>query len=136
MLLSPAASTVMAWPFLKSQLCTKLQQARAQLNQANLDLAEKMAHETEKMGVVSRWVFFNIFVLVAVALDLGVFNRRPHKISMREAAISSVAFIAFAGIFGAGVLWFQGRQPAMEFFTGYLIEKALSIDKGLFLRTN
>ena len=39
------------------------------------------------MGTLSRWVFFNIFVLVAVALDLGVFHRRPHKIGLRESAI-------------------------------------------------
>lgn len=84
------------------------------------------------MAVLSRWIFFNIFVLVAVALDLGVFNRRPHKISMREAAVSSVVFVTLAGMFGVGVFWSLGRQPALEFFTGYLIEKALSIDN-LFL---
>jgi tellurite resistance protein TerC len=84
------------------------------------------------MGHLSRWIFFNIFVLAAVALDLGVFNRRPHKISIREAGIWSAVWIVLSGLFGGGVLWFLGRQPALEFFTGYLIEKALSIDN-LFL---
>jgi tellurite resistance protein TerC len=84
------------------------------------------------MGTLSRWIFFNIFVLIAVALDLGLFHRRPHKIGLREAAIWSGAWIALSIIFGVGVFWFMGRQPALEFFTGYLIEKALSIDN-LFL---
>jgi tellurite resistance protein TerC len=82
--------------------------------------------------MLSRWIIFNIFVLAAVALDLGVFNRRPHKIKMREAAIWSGVWIVLSGLFGIGVLWFLGRQSALEFFTGYLIEKALSIDN-LFL---
>jgi tellurite resistance protein TerC len=81
---------------------------------------------------VSRWIIFNIFVLIAVALDLGVFHRRPHKIRVREAALWSGLWVGLSLAFGAGVFWFLGRQPALEFFTGYLIEKALSIDN-LFL---
>ena len=84
------------------------------------------------MGTLSRWVFFNIFVLVAITLDLGVFHRRPHKIGLRESAIWSGVWLLLSLLFGVGVLWFLGRQPALEFFTGYLIEKALSIDN-LFL---
>ncbi|MDP9337663.1 MAG: TerC family protein [Acidobacteriota bacterium] len=84
------------------------------------------------MGTLSRWIFFNIFVLVAVALDLGVFHRRPHKIGLREAAAWSALWVALSALFGVGVYWYLGRQPALEFFTGYLIEKALSIDN-LFL---
>jgi tellurite resistance protein TerC len=84
------------------------------------------------MSTLSRWVFFNIFVLAAIGLDLGVFHRRPHKIKVREAAIWSAIWVSLALIFGVGVLWFLGHQPALEFFTGYLIEKALSIDN-LFL---
>ena len=84
------------------------------------------------MGTLSRWILFNIFVLIAVALDLGAFHRRPHKIGLREAAIWSAAWVGLSILFGIGVFWFLGRQPALEFFTGYLIEKALSIDN-LFL---
>jgi tellurite resistance protein TerC len=80
----------------------------------------------------SRWIIFNIFVLIALALDLGVFHRNPHKIRVREAALWSGLWILLSIIFGVGVFWFLGRQPALEFFTGYLIEKALSIDN-LFL---
>ena len=84
------------------------------------------------MGTLSRWIFFNIFVVMAVALDLGVFHRRPHKIGLREAALWSGLWVGLSVLFGVGVFWFLGRQPALEFFTGYLIEKALSIDN-LFL---
>src|ERR1700692_3693172 len=84
------------------------------------------------MGTLSLWIVFNIFALVAVALDLGVFHRRPHRIRRREAAIWSAGWVALSIFFGVGVFWFLGRQPALEFFTGYLIEKALSIDN-LFL---
>src|ERR1700686_961879 len=84
------------------------------------------------MGTLSGWTIFNIFWLVAGALDLGVFHRKPHRIRLREAAIWSAGWIALSLLFGAGIFWFLGRQPALEFFTGYLIEKALSIDN-LFL---
>jgi tellurite resistance protein TerC len=84
------------------------------------------------MGTFPRWLLFNFFVLAAVALDLRVFHRRPHKIGLREAAFWSAAWISLSGMFGLGVLWYLGRQPALEYFTGYLIEKALSIDN-LFL---
>jgi tellurite resistance protein TerC len=84
------------------------------------------------MGTPFLWVTFNVFVLGAIALDLGVFSRRLHKIGLREAAFSSLLWIALSVLFGAGLLYYSGRTPALEFFTGYLIEKALSIDN-LFL---
>ena len=84
------------------------------------------------MGTPLQWILFNLFVLAAIALDLRVFHRQPHKIGLREAAISSFCWIAISVIFGVGVLHFRGGQPALEFFTGYLIEKALSVDN-LFL---
>jgi tellurite resistance protein TerC len=84
------------------------------------------------MGTPFRWIAFNLFIFAALALDLGVFHRRPHKITIREAALSSFGWIAVSISFGLGVLYFRGPQPSLEFFTGYLIEKALSIDN-LFL---
>ncbi|HTT32192.1 MAG TPA: TerC family protein [Methylomirabilota bacterium] len=84
------------------------------------------------MGTPLNWIVFNLLVLIAIALDLRVFHRQPHKIGLREAAISSFCWIAISVIFGLGVLHFRGEQPALEFFTGYLIEKALSVDN-LFL---
>jgi tellurite resistance protein TerC len=84
------------------------------------------------MGTPLLWIAFNAFVLIAVALDLGVFNRRLHKVELREALWSTLAWIALSVLFGAGVWHFSGPQRGVEFFTGYLIEKALSVDN-LFL---
>lgn len=84
------------------------------------------------MGTPLHWLFFNVFVVAAITLDLKVFHRRPHKINLREAGLWSVAWIGLAILFGLGVMHYSGRQPALEFFTGYLIEKALSVDN-LFL---
>lgn len=74
------------------------------------------------------WTAFNLFVVIAVALDLGVFHRKAHKITIRGALLWSLAWIALAVTFGLLILHFRGRQPALEFFTGYVVEKALSVD--------
>lgn len=84
------------------------------------------------MGTPIHWIVFNLFILVAIALDLRVFHRHPHRVGLREAAIASFCWIGISGLFGLGVFHFRGAQPALEFFTGYLIEKALSVDN-LFL---
>src|SRR6266849_5229111 len=84
------------------------------------------------MGTPLHWVVFNVFILVAIVLDLRVFHRHPHKVGLREAGIFSFCWIGISVLFGLGVLYFRGEQPALEFFTGYLIEKALSVDN-LFL---
>jgi len=74
------------------------------------------------------WVEFNLFVLFAVGLDLAVFHRRPHEIRLREAFAWSAVWIVLALGFGTLILHFYGPQPALEYYTGYLIEKALSVD--------
>jgi tellurite resistance protein TerC len=84
------------------------------------------------MGTPLHWIAFHLFILAAIALDLRVFHRQPHKIGIREAAVASFAWIAVSILFGFAVLRFYGEQLALEFFTGYLIEKALSVDN-LFL---
>lgn len=84
------------------------------------------------MGTPFRWVAFNAFILLAVALDLFVFHRKPHKSSLSEAALWSAVWIAISILFGVGVHFVFGAPAALEYFTGYLIEKALSVDN-LFL---
>ncbi len=74
------------------------------------------------------WLGFNLFVLAMLALDLGVFHRKAHEVSLREAAIWSAVWIALALLFNAGIYHLRGAVPAVEFFTGYLIEKSLSVD--------
>jgi tellurite resistance protein TerC len=84
------------------------------------------------MGTPLRWIAFNIFILIAIVLDLRVFHRKAHKIGVREAAIASCGWIGISVLFGLAVLHYYGEQPALEYFTGYLVEKALSVDN-LFL---
>jgi tellurite resistance protein TerC len=74
------------------------------------------------------WIGFNGFVLAMLALDLGVFHRKAHTISLKEALIWSVVWITLAMLFNAGLYFLQGPDPALQFFTGYLIEKSLSVD--------
>jgi tellurite resistance protein TerC len=74
------------------------------------------------------WILFNAFVLLMLALDLGVFNRKAHEISVKEALIWTFVWIFLALIFNAIIFYWRGREQALEFFTGYLVEKALSID--------
>ena len=74
------------------------------------------------------WVGFNGFVLLMLALDLGVFHRKAHEVRIREAAIWSAVWVAVALLFTAGIWWFAGRQAGLEFLTGYLVEKSLAID--------
>ncbi len=80
------------------------------------------------LGSWPLWVGFLAFVSAMLVLDLGVFHRRPHALSIREAAVWSTVWIALAGVFAAGVFVLYGPQRGLEFTTGYLIEKALSVD--------
>lgn len=74
------------------------------------------------------WIGFVSFVLLMLSLDLGLFNRRPHEITYKEATIWSVVWIALAMMFAGIVFWNQGTQSGLEFLTGYLIELSLSVD--------
>ncbi len=74
------------------------------------------------------WILFNAFVLLMLALDLGVFHRKTHEISLREALTWTFIWVFLALVFNAIIFYWRGRQQALEFFTGYLVEKALSID--------
>jgi tellurite resistance protein TerC len=74
------------------------------------------------------WVGFNVFVLAMLALDLGVFHRKAHVVSLKESLTWTFVWIGLALVFNAGVWHYYGSQKALEFFTGYLIEKSLSVD--------
>jgi tellurite resistance protein TerC len=79
-------------------------------------------------GSIWKWVIFNAFVLAMLALDLGVFHRKKHLIRLKEALAWSAMWIALALSYNVGVYFWLGHVKAMEFLTGYLIEKALSVD--------
>ncbi|HEX2224523.1 MAG TPA: hypothetical protein VHN15_09985, partial [Thermoanaerobaculia bacterium] len=74
------------------------------------------------------WAGFNLFILAMLALDLGVFHRKSHEVSVREATVWSAVWIGLALLFNAGLWYFRGGEPALQFLTGYLIEKSLSVD--------
>jgi tellurite resistance protein TerC len=74
------------------------------------------------------WIGFNAFVLAMLAVDLFVFHKEAHEVRAAEAAGWSVLWIALAVLFGAGVYRFKGPEAGLEYFAGYLIEKALSVD--------
>jgi tellurite resistance protein TerC len=74
------------------------------------------------------WILFNLFVLLMLALDLGVFHRRAHAVKFREALAWSVMWIALASVFAVLVFFWRGHTPALEFVTGYVIELSLSVD--------
>jgi tellurite resistance protein TerC len=74
------------------------------------------------------WAGFLLFVLLMLALDLGVFHRHSHEVKIREALIWSAVWISLALLFNVGVYFFMGKEKAIEFLTGYVIEKSLSVD--------
>ncbi|MDO9693929.1 MAG: TerC family protein [Candidatus Latescibacteria bacterium] len=80
------------------------------------------------VGSPALWAGFIGFVLVMLAVDLGVFNRRAHEIRMREALVWSVVWITLSLLFGVWIWHHFGAVRGLEFFTGYLLEKALSVD--------
>jgi len=73
-------------------------------------------------------ILFTLFIFLLLILDLKVFHRHPHAIKVRE-ALFLTAFWVFLGLaFGAGVYWRMGHDAALNYVTGYLLEKALSVD--------
>lgn len=90
------------------------------------------------MDTLWLWGGFNLFVLGMLALDLGVFHRHAHAVTVKEATVWSMVWIALAMLFNAGIFLFWDKivpdstytsgEAALAFFTGYLIEKSLSVD--------
>ncbi len=79
-------------------------------------------------NTVPLWIGFGLFVVTMMVLDLGVFHRKAHAISLREAAIWTGVWILLALAFNVAVYIWRGHQSALEFFTGYIIEWSLSMD--------
>lgn len=74
------------------------------------------------------WIAFNGFVLIMLALDLGVFHRKAHEVALREALMWTGIWLGTAMAFLVGVYFYGGTEPGLEFLTGYLIELSLSVD--------
>lgn len=74
------------------------------------------------------WISFNVFILCMLVLDLGVFHRKSKEIGVKEALTWTVIWVFLAFLFNVFVYFQLGEEKAYEFFTGYLIEKSLSVD--------
>jgi len=89
-------------------------------------------------GSIWLWIGFNLFVLGLLALDLGVFHQKAHKVSIKEATVWSIVWITLSMLFNLAIYFFWDKvapasdysnsQAALAFFTGYLLEKSLSVD--------
>ena len=77
---------------------------------------------------LSLWVGFNILILILIAIDLGILHKKSHVISVKEALIWSMGWILISLTFNVLVYFWLGYDSALEFLTGYLIEKSLSVD--------
>jgi tellurite resistance protein TerC len=84
--------------------------------------------DAPSVGTPTLWIGYTVFILIALVVDLGVFHRGARTITMKEAALSSAIWVALALVFNAGIYNYIGPQKGLEFFTGYLIELALSVD--------
>jgi tellurite resistance protein TerC len=82
----------------------------------------------ETIGSPLLWAGFIAFVLGMLAVDLGIFHRKAHEVSLKEAGVWTAVWVALALVFNAGVYFWFGPDRALEFTTGYLIEKALAVD--------
>ncbi len=80
------------------------------------------------VGTPLFWTLFLTVVSILLSLDLGIFHRKAHEVRPREAMLWSLVWVALSCAFGTWVYFHAGSQKSLEFFTGYLIEYALSVD--------
>lgn len=74
------------------------------------------------------WIAFNLFVMGMLAIDLGVFHRNTHSVSVKEASGWTIVWVSLALAFAVGVYFLRGAEKSLEFLAGYLIEYSLSVD--------
>ena len=84
--------------------------------------------EAHSIGSPALWGGFIVFVLAMLALDLGVFHRKTHEVKFKEALTWTGVWISLALLFNLGIWWKFGGESALNFLSGYLIEKSLSVD--------
>jgi tellurite resistance protein TerC len=82
----------------------------------------------EEQEMLWLWIGFHLVVLALLALDLGVFNRQAHVISLREAAVWSAVWVSLSLLFNLFIFLWLGKEAGLNFLAGYLIEKSLSVD--------
>ncbi len=80
------------------------------------------------MAAFLGWIIFSLVVVFMLVLDLGVFHRREHEVKMKEAIFWSIVWTVIALLFNAGVYFLKGKELAMQFLAGYILERTLSFD--------
>ena len=80
------------------------------------------------MSITLQWVIFHVFLFSALWFDLAVIHKHPERITTRKALSWAGVWISLALLFGVGVYFVDGRDKALLYFTGYLIEESLSVD--------
>ncbi len=80
------------------------------------------------LGSLWKWIIFNSLVIAMLAIDLGVFHRKAHAVRLKEALGWSAVWITLALLYNLGIYFWMGQAKALEFLTGYVIEKSLSVD--------
>jgi tellurite resistance protein TerC len=93
-----------------------------------LEEFSKLVHHRTVNHNLWLWIGFNGFVLIMLALDLGVFHRKAHVVTLKESLTWTAVWVVMAMIFNFGIARYMGNEKALEFFTGYVIEKSLSVD--------
>jgi tellurite resistance protein TerC len=74
------------------------------------------------------YAFFTIAIIALLVVDLGLIQRKTHEVKIKEALGWSAVWISLALLFNVGLFFWRGQEPALQFFTGYLIELSLSVD--------
>jgi tellurite resistance protein TerC len=96
------------------------------------DVADAVVLQQEKEFSMEHsiwaWVGFHAFVFAMLALDLGVFHKDSHDVGIKESLTWSAVWVALALVFAGGVYTFMGQDLGVQFLTGYLVEKTLSVD--------
>jgi tellurite resistance protein TerC len=77
---------------------------------------------------VALWVGFNLFVAAMLAIDLGLFHKKDHTVTPKEAGVWTAVWVTISLIFCAGIWYFSGRVPALQWLTAYVVEYSLSVD--------
>ena len=85
-------------------------------------------HRLPVMNELYFWIAFNAFIILMLALDLGVFQKKDHVITVKESLRWIALWVTLAMLFNGLVYYWKGSEKALEFFTGYLIEMSLSVD--------
>ncbi|MDN4164054.1 TerC family protein [Cytophagales bacterium LB-30] len=80
------------------------------------------------MEASTLWIGFNAFIVVMLIIDLGIFHKKSHEVSVKEALTWTGVWVALAFLFNVFIYYYFGEERAYEFLTGYVIEKSLSVD--------